>query len=80
MTRWEEGLDKRQLASTYRSGDTVAKKVWLFEKLVRNITGWEEGLDKRQLASTYRSRETAAQGILIFVNVKFARSQGGKKD
>ena len=69
MTRWEKGLDKRQLASTYFSGSggTVAKEVAFLK--ISNFSlsqGGEEGLDKRQLASTYRYRDTAAQRIFIF--------------
>ena len=44
------------------------------------MTGWEEGLDKRQLASTYRSGDAVANKIFIVEKLKFALSQGGKKD
>ena len=33
MTGCEEGLDKRHLASTYCSGDTVAENIFIFEKV-----------------------------------------------
>ena len=33
MIGWEKGLDKRQVASTYCSGDMVAKEILIFEKL-----------------------------------------------
>ena len=77
---WQKWLDKHQLASIYRSADTVAKKMIFWKAQIRTITGWEEGLNKRQLASTYRYGDTAAQGILIVLKLKFALSQGGKKD